>query len=109
MNVKINQKEYTISGLGFKDMVQMEDMGFSVLDLFQNQKVFSLATAFVGVCADCGKEEAERLCEQHVLGGGSIEELCQIFMKLVEESGFFKKFLKTEETEQKSSEQPRTI
>lgn len=97
MKIKINQKDYTLTELGFKDMVKMEDMGFSVLDLFQKQKVFSLAAAFVGVCADCGKEEAEQICEQHVLGGGSIEELCQQFMELVQGSGFFNQFLKNGE------------
>lgn len=78
-------------------MVYMEDMGFSVVDMFQNQKIFSLATAFAGVCAQCTREEAEHLLEQHILGGGSLEELYTVFMEMVNQSGFFKKFLKQEE------------
>ena len=47
MEIKINNKEYEVPQLGFKDMVKMEDMGFSIIDLFQNQKVFSVAAAYV--------------------------------------------------------------
>ena len=51
MNIRINSKNYVVPQLGFKHMTKMEDMGFSVPDLFQKQKVFSIATAFVGVVA----------------------------------------------------------
>ena len=67
MSIKINNKEYEVPQLGFKDMVAMEDMGFSIIDLFQKQKVFSVATAFVGICAGCSRDEAERLIEQHII------------------------------------------
>ena len=97
MNVTINNKSYTVPQLGFKDMVHMEDMGFSVLDLFQKQKIFSMATAFVGVVANCDREESERLIEQHVLGGGNFESIYESFTKAVDESGFFKKLLGGEE------------
>lgn len=106
MNIRINHKEYTVPELGFKDMVYIEDMGFSVLDLFQKQKFFSLAVAFTAVCVGCGKEEAEKICEQHVLGGGSLEELCQQIMKLVEESGFFKKLLRGTQKNQEKEDAP---
>lgn len=97
MNVKINNKNYVVPQLGFKHMTQMEDMGFSILDLFQKKKVFSMATAFVGVVAECDREKAEYLIEQHVLGGGNIEDIYKAFSEAVEQSGFFKKLLNQEE------------
>lgn len=93
MNIKINSKNYVVPQLGFKHMTQMEDMGFSVPNLFQKQKVFSIATAFVGVVAECERDEAENLIEQHILGGGKIEEIYKAFNEAVEQSGFFKKLL----------------
>ena len=107
MQVKINNKNYTVSQLGFRDMVHMEDMGFSILDLFQKKKVFSMATAFVGVVANCDRDEAENLIEQHVLGGGDFEGIYDSFTKAVDESGFFKKLLGIEEekTNKKKSQQ----
>lgn len=92
-NIKINQKNYTVHQLGFRDMVAMEDMGFSVIELFQRQKIFSLAVAFVGVVADCDRSEAEELCQQHILGGGNVLEIYEAFSKAVDESAFFKKLL----------------
>nr|WP_308625949.1 hypothetical protein [uncultured Eisenbergiella sp.] len=99
MSIKINNKEYEVPQLGFKDMVAMEDMGFSIIDLFQNQKVFSVATAFVGICAGCKREEAERLIEQHIMGGGSLDSIYESFTLAVDRSGFFKKLLGREQKE----------
>lgn len=92
-NVKINQKNYVVPRLNFSDMVAMEDMGFSIVELFQKQKIFSLATAFVGVVAKCSRPEAEELCQQHVMGGGDIADIYSAFMEAVNESDFFKKLI----------------
>ncbi|MBU9745735.1 hypothetical protein KTH81_18075 [Lachnospiraceae bacterium ASD3451] len=100
MNLTINQKSYEVPQLGFKDMVHMESMGFSIIEMFQKQHFFSLAAAFVGVCTKCSREEAETLCEQHVLGGGNIEEIYTAFMDAVNSSGFFQKLLAKEESPQ---------
>lgn len=97
MNIKINNKNYVVPQLGFGHMVHMEDMGFFVQELFEDKKIFSLATAFVGVVVDCGRKEAEELCQQHILGGGNIAEIYEGFAKAIESSGFFKKLLGIED------------
>ena len=99
MSIKINNKEYEVPQLGFKDMVAMEYMGFSIIDLFQKQKVFSVATAFVGICAGCSRDEAERLIEQHIMGGGSLDSIYESFTLAVDRSGFFRKLLGREQKE----------
>ena len=99
MSIKINNKEYEVPQVGFKDMVAMEDMGFSIIDLFQKQKVFSVATAFVGICAGCSRDEAERLIEQHIMGGGSLDIIYESFTLAVDRSGFFRKLLGREQKE----------
>lgn len=97
MNIKINNKNYTVPQLGFGHMTQMEDMGFSVTDMLRKQKVFSMTTAFVGVVVDCDRQEAEHLIEQHVLGGGDIMDIANAFNQAVDQSGFFKKLLENAE------------
>lgn len=97
MIVKINNKTYNRDQLGFKDMLHMEDMGYPISTLFQEQKIASMATAFTGVVVGCDKEEAENLVEQHIMGGGNIADILNAFGKAVEESGFFKKLLGNEE------------
>lgn len=94
MNVKINNKLYDVPQLGFGQMVKMESIsGTSLVTMFQRQQVFILAEAFVATIANCEKEEADRLCEQHVMGGGALEDIYAAFAEAVNESGFFKKVL----------------
>lgn len=98
MNVKINGKNYNVPQLGFRDMAAMENIAeTSIITVFQKQQVFVLAEAFVGAIVGCEKEEAGRLCEQHILGGGKLEDIYKAFSDAVNESGFFKKLLGLEE------------
>lgn len=102
MNVKINNKNYVVPQLGFAHMTQIEDMGFSVIDLFQKQKLFSIATAFTGVVTGLERSKAEELLQQHILGGGNLEEIYNAFMKATDESAFFKKFTGEKKTTKKT-------
>lgn len=93
MRVRINNKNYTVPELGFKHMTKLEDMGFSLDDIIRKNKSFSLITGFVAIVVGCDREESEHICEQHVLGGGTFEEITETFMKAMEESAFFRKLL----------------
>ena len=97
MQVTINHKKYTVPQLNFGHMTQMEEMGFSVIDMFKKKQAFALSTAFIGVVVGCEREDAEELAQQHVMGGGDIAEVYAAFMKAVDESDFFKKLLNEEE------------
>lgn len=94
MEVKINNKNYTVPQFGFGEMARMEDVsGSSVITMFQKNQVFVLAEAFVAVVVGCDKEEADRLCEQHIMGGGSLNNIYESFVKAVGESAFFRQVL----------------
>lgn len=98
MKVKINGKNYEVPELTFRHLTQMESQGFSLLEAFQKREVFLIAMGFVCVVTGEDRDEAERLIEQHVLGGGDIGEIYASFNEAVNRSGFFKKFLGLEET-----------
>lgn len=99
--LKINQKDYVVPQLGFEHMVQMESMGFSVIEMFDKRQVFSLAAAFVGVVVGCEIEDAVHLCQQHIIGGGDVFDIYNAFEKAAKESAFFRKLLKLDEEEKK--------
>lgn len=101
--LKINGKNYEVPELTFRHLTQMEEQGFSLLTAFQKREVFLIAMGFVCVVTGEDRDEAERLIEQHVLGGGSLEEIYSAFNAAVDRSGFFKKFLGIEETKPKKS------
>lgn len=108
--VKINNKNYDVPELSFGHMKAMEKItGESIIEVFQKEQIFLIAEAFVGAVAGCGADEADRLLEQHILGGGDISEIYKAFVDAVNESTFFKKLLGIEEETkkpiQKKSEQ----
>lgn len=109
MNVKINGKNYTVSQLGFKEMAVMESIAeTSIITVFQKQQVFVLAEAFVAAVVGCDRDEAGRLCEQHILGGGKLEDIYKAFTDAVNESGFFKKLLGMEEDKKNTKKLQQT-
>ena len=85
--IKINNKNYIVPELTFRHFSQMEEQGFSVLEAFQKKQMFLLAMGFV--CAVTGEDrnEAERLIEQHILGGGTIEDIMTAFGEAATFSG----------------------
>ena len=91
--VKINNKKYEVPELTFKHFTEMEEQGFSVIDAFRKQQIFLLAMGFVCVVTDEDRDEAERLIEQHVLGGGEIADIYASFTEAIGRSAFFKKML----------------
>ena len=105
MQVKINGKNYNVPELTFGAMAKMESItGESIATVFEREQFFLLAEAFTGVVADCDKEQADYLLEQHVLGGGDISDIYKVLMQAVNESAFFKKLLGIEEKPKKSTQ-----
>lgn len=105
--VKINNKKYDVPDLTFRHLAVMEEQGFSVLDAFRKKQIFLLAMGFVCVVTGEDREEAERLLEQHVLGGGDISEIYLAFGEAVDRSAFFRKMLGLGEEEQKKTKTSR--
>lgn len=98
--VKINNKKYEVPDLTFRHLTQMEEQGFSLLEAFRKRELFLIAMGFTCVVTGEDRDEAERLIEQHVMGGGSLESIYEAFGEAVNKSGFFKKFLGLNEMDQ---------
>ena len=95
--VKINNKNYEVPRLGFAHMEKLESEGYDVIAMFRKRQVFAPASAFIMLCADCDREEANRLAEQHIYGGGKIDDIYNAFATAIEGSDFFRKVLGMEE------------
>lgn len=93
MQIKINNKNYTVPELTFKHFTKMEEQGMSIGDVFGKRQTMLAAMGFVCVVAECDREESERLIEQHVLGGGDLEPIAHAFFNAVMDSDFFCKML----------------
>ena len=95
--VTINNKKYEVPKLGFGHMEQLESEGYDVVAMFKKNQIFAPASAFIMLCANCDREEANRLAEQHIYGGGNLNEIYQAFVKAINDSDFFRKVLGMEE------------
>lgn len=108
MKVKINNKNYEVPELTFSHFTKIEEQGFSIVDAFQKNQMLLLAMGYVCAVVDCDRDEAERLIEQHVLGGGDLKDIVDSFGEAINKSNFFKKMLgmeeKKESAEQKNEE-----
>ena len=107
--VKINNKRYEVPELTFRHFTMMEEQGFSLLEAFRKKQIMLLAMAFVVAVTGEDRDEAERLIEQHVLGGGDLEPIYTAFAEAIDRSGFFKRMLgqqTPEKTEKKQKTQP---
>lgn len=113
MEVKINNKKYTVPELTFEHYTKMEEQGFSIVNAIHKEQYMLLAMGFTCVVAGVDRNEAEYLLTQHVLGGGSARDIVYAFMKAVTQSDFFMKMLdmkkKTEEpAEEEKDEKPES-
>ena len=106
--VKINNKKYEVPDLTFRHFTQMEEQGFSVIEAFRKQQIFLLAMGFTCVVTGEDRGEAERLLEQHVLGGGEIADIYTAFAEAVDRSAFFRKMLGLDEQNEPKSQKKTT-
>lgn len=100
--VKINNKTYQVPELTFRHSRMFEQMGLPLTGLNSPSYFFTAVAAFIAVCVNCPVEQAEYLAEQHVMGGGDLQDIYTAYANAIGDSGFFKKLL------QESEETPKT-
>lgn len=98
--IKINNKNYDIPQLGFGHMEQLESEGYDIVSMFHKKQFFAPASAFIMLCVGCDREEANRIAEQHIYGGGDMKDIYLAFVKAIEDSDFFRKVLGMAEKKQ---------
>lgn len=92
--VIINNKAYKMPEFNFGDIRKLEKAGCPILNLAKlKENVFSALTGFVAVTAGVEEDEADRLLDQHIMGGGDIDTLLPDFLEALQSSPFFKKML----------------
>lgn len=101
--VKINQKNYEVPELTFRHSRLMEQMGLPVEGMLSKNYLFTAVSAFTAIVAKCEPEQADYLIEQHILGGGTLEDIYKAYATALKDSGFFKKLLHLNEAGEKKA------
>lgn len=100
--VIINNKPYDVPELSFAHSKILEQCGVPLRRLIDPDLMFTIVSAFVVVVTGCDPMTADYLMEQHILGGGTIEDIYGAYTKAITDSHFFKKLLETQETKIKA-------
>jgi len=95
--VTINNKVYNVPELTFAHSKILEQCGVPLRRLIDPDLAFTICSAFVAIVTNNDIEGADHLLEQHVLGGGTLDEIYGAYVTAVTESGFFKKLLENQE------------
>lgn len=97
--IKINGKNYEVPKLGFGHMEKLESEGYDIVSMMRKKQIFAPVSAFIMLCVGCDREEANRLAEQHVYGGGNMVDIYNAFVTAMQDSVFFRKILQMGEAD----------
>jgi hypothetical protein len=97
--VKINNKPYEVPELSFAHSKVLEQCGVPLRRLIDPDLMFTIVSAFVTVVTGAEPAMADYLMEQHILGGGTIEDIYKAYVQAITDSHFFKKLLESQENQ----------
>jgi len=104
--LKINGKTYKTPSLDFNTLCELENMGVSIAD-FGKKPMFAIR-AFVSLAMNGDTEKAGNEIAEHLIKGGSLEDISNEFNKSLEESGFFQALGERAEKENAESQTPKS-
>lgn len=107
--VVINNKAYRVPEFTFGIIRRLENNGFPVFDMRNMQKEpFTTIHAFVAVVCDVDSDEADRLIQQHILGGGNFDDIMKAISSAIETSDFFTQMAKNQKKEAKTRQKSQS-
>lgn len=101
----INGKEYRNVPITFNVFCKLEEMGVSVTNI-ENQ-LFTAARAYAGICMKKPAAYVGNEIEQHVINGGKITDIVNVFSQELEKSDFFQAMAR--QTAEEAEETPETL
>lgn len=104
----INGKSYFAKDLDFEYLVMLDKNGVSV----NNVTGLAAINCFVSYCSGMDETSAAKEISQHVIGGGKLADVVDIYAKKLKESDFFRALMEqteneTEEVEEKPQKAPK--
>lgn len=86
--IVINGREYTAKPFDFNMICDLEDLGVSIEDI--ERKPVSIVRAYAGICMGKSAKESGLEIQEHLLNGGSFDDIMKVISKEMEESDFFR-------------------
>ena len=88
MTFTVNNKVYTAKPFDFNMICDLEDMGISLQEV--SNKPMSVVRAYFSMCMGKGKDVAGKEMEQHIISGGTFDDIMSAMSDEMEKSDFFR-------------------
>ena len=88
----VNGKEYKAKAFDFNMVVDLEEMGVSLAE--SAKKPMSMVRTYFAICSGLALDVAGKEIEQHIIGGGKLDDVMTAMSKEMEESDFFRALTK---------------
>lgn len=95
----INKKVYQSREVTFGDMRTLERMGINVFAMGDESQIFNTISGFLAMYTGLSLDEMDNEINEHLINGGSIEELAEVMNEALKESRFFQSLNKRAEKE----------
>lgn len=102
----VNGVTYTAVDFTFNTICELEDMGVSLQDFAS--KPMSMVRSYLAISAKKDLDFAGEQIEQHIVAGGTFEDVIKIIAEKMDESGFFQALNKTTEADNSASKSKKT-
>lgn len=97
--IKVNGRTYKAKELDFNFLCDLQDAGINIEEL--ETKIMSATRVYVAYCMGAPLELAGNEINSHIISGGDMTEIVEVFVKKAEDSDFFRALSK--ETDEKES------
>lgn len=94
---EINGKEYNAAEFDFNLTCELEDNGVSLADI--RKKPMSFIRSYVALSAGIDVDIAGKEIEAHITNGGKLDNVMNVMMEQINDSGFFRNLAAEPETE----------
>ena len=84
----VNGVKYTAKEFTYNVICDLEDMGVQLSDF--GAKPMSMVRAYLSICAGKDADFAGKEIEEHIINGGSLEDIMNAMSDAMDKSGFFR-------------------
>lgn len=85
--ITINGHIYPTKEITFNTVCRFEEMGIPMAEI--EEKSIMFIRAYAAMCMGKKADQAGEEIENHIINGGSMDDIAEVLKEAVEESGFF--------------------
>lgn len=99
--IVVNKRKYTAKEFDFNFLCELSESGIDIQDM--RKKIMPSLRVYVAYCMGVDTDIAGEEINQHIINGGTIEDIANVFSEKAENSDFFQAIDRNSEQENKTT------